>query len=188
MTSQASVSYPPAPSASRPSRPRRPRHARVAAAALALAGALGLTACGGDGPDDSDGSTATPTPSATATADTGGGTGDSGASDAPADALEGSWFTTADGKALALMFNGEEAALFVTGGTVCSGTARESAGTRSIRLKCADGAEGRTNGTVDSVGRTSLKVTWEGALGTETYTKAEGGTLPTDLPTAGPGS
>ncbi|MBB5128520.1 hypothetical protein [Streptomyces griseoloalbus] len=179
------MTYPPASPASLASRSRR---ARVAAAALGLVGALALTACGGDGSDGSGDSTAAPTPSVTATADSGGGTGGSGASGAPAGGLEGSWLTTAEGTAVVLMFDGEEAALFATGGTVCSGTARESGGTRSIRLKCPAGSGDRTNGTVDSVDKTSLKVTWEGALGAETYTKAEGGTLPTGLPTAGPGS
>jgi hypothetical protein len=155
---------------------------------VGLAGALVLTACGGDGSDDSDDSSTGPTPSATATADSGGGTGGSGTSTAPAGELEGSWLTTADGTAVVLMVNGEEAALFVTGGTVCSGTARERAGTHSIRLKCGGGTEDRANGTVDSVGEDSLKVTWEGALGTETYTRAEGDSLPTGLPTEGLGS
>lgn len=179
------MTYSPASPSSRGSRSRR---ARVTVAAVGLAGALTLTACSGDGSDDSGDSAAGPTPSATATAGSGGGTGGPGASAAPAGELEGSWLTTADGKAVALMVNGEDAALFATGGTVCSGTAREQAGTHSIRLKCSDGTEDRANGTVDSVGENSLKVTWEGALGTETYTKTEGGSLPTGLPTAGLGS
>ncbi|MFI2380135.1 hypothetical protein ACH5AO_34565 [Streptomyces sp. NPDC018964] len=153
-----------------------------------LTGTLLLTACGGGGSGGSDDSTAGPTPSTTATADSGGGTGGSGASAAPASELEGSWLTTAGGKAVVLMVNGEEAALFATGGTVCSGTARERAGTHSIRLKCGDGTEERANGTVGSVDGDSLEVTWEGALGTETYTKAEGDSLPTGLPTEGLGS
>ncbi len=174
-------------SAPRGSRGPRSRRARVAAAAVGLAGALVLTACGGDGSGDPDDS-ASPTPSATATADSGGGTGGSGASGAPAGELEGSWLTTAGGKAVALMINGEEAALFATGGTVCSGSARERGGSSSISLTCADGTEDRAKGTVDSVDGTTLKVTWEGGLGAETYTKAEGGKLPTGLPTAGLGS
>ncbi|MFD7698759.1 hypothetical protein [Streptomyces caelestis] len=156
--------------------------------AVGLAGALALTACSGGGSDDPDGSAAGPTPSAAATADSGGGAGGSAASTAPPGELEGSWLTTSGGKAVALMVNGEDAALFATGGPVCSGTAREQAGTHSIRLKCDDGTEDRARGTVDSVRGDSLKVTWEGALGTETYTKAEGGSLPTGLPTAGLGS
>lgn len=179
------MTYSPASPSSRGSRSRR---ARASVAAVGLAGALVLTACGGDGSDDSDDSSTGPTPSATATADSGGGTGGSGTSTAPAGELEGSWLTTADGTAVVLMVNGEEAALFVTGGTVCSGTARERAGTHSIRLKCGGGTEDRANGTVDSVGEDSLKVTWEGALGTETYTRAEGDSLPTGLPTEGLGS
>lgn len=153
------------------------RHTRVAAVALALAGALTLTACGGGGSDDSDGP-ASPTPSAPATAD-------SGASGAPAGELEGSWLTTSKGNAVVLMVDGEKAALFATGGTMCTGTAREDGASRSISLKCDDGSDDRASGTVDSVEGTSLKVTWEGALGTETYTKAEGGSLPPGLPTPG---
>ncbi|MER7487209.1 hypothetical protein ABTY20_15140 [Streptomyces sp. NPDC126497] len=155
---------------------------------MGLAGALALTACSGDGSGDPDGSAAGPTPSAAASADSGGGTGGSAAGTAPAGALEGSWLTTADGKAVALMVHGGDAALFATGGPVCSGTARERARTHSIRLKCDDGTEDRASGTVDRVGEDSLKVTWEGALGTETYTRAEGGSLPTGLPAVGSGS
>lgn len=171
----------------RGSRGPRSRRARVAVAAVGLAGALALTACGGDGSGDQDDS-ARPTPSATATTDADGGTGGSGANGAPAGELEGSWLTTAEGKAVALMINGEEAALFATGGTVCSGTARERGGSSTISLTCTDGTKDRAKGAVDSVDGTTLKVTWEGGLGAETYTKAEGGKLPTGLPTTGLGS
>lgn len=181
------MTYQPASPSSRGSHSRRARVVAVAVA-VGLTGTLVLTACGGGGSDGSDDSTAGPTPPTTATADSGGGTGGSGASAAPASELEGSWLTTADGKAVVLMVNGGDAALFATGGTVCSGTARERAGTHSIRLKCGDGAEERANGTVGSVGEDSLEVTWEGALGTETYTKAEGSSFPTGLPTEGLGS
>ena len=160
------------------------RRARWAAAAVGLAGALTLTACGGDG-DGSDDASATPTPSVTRTADTGGGTG--GSDKAPAGDLQGSWLTTADGKAVVLMVNGEEAALFATGGTVCSGTAKGDA-EATIALKCPTGNGDRTKGTVTSVDGKSLTVAWEGAAGEETYTKAEGGSLPPGLPTQGLGS
>ncbi len=180
------VTQAPAPHAPVPRGSSRGR-VRAAAAAVGLAGALTLTACGGNGSDGADG-TPSPTPSATASADSGGGTGGPGASGAPAGGLDGSWLTTAGGAAVVLMVNGEEAALFATGGTLCTGSAREDGGSRSISLKCDDGTEDRASGTVDSVDGTSLKVTWEGALGTETYTKAEGGDFPTGLPTAGPAS
>ncbi|GAB2819984.1 hypothetical protein GCM10027073_59130 [Streptomyces chlorus] len=166
---------------------------RLAVAATGLAGALVLTGCSSDS-DSGDDSTPSAEPSTSATTDPDGGTGEtdetggSDTSSAPAGELEGSWLTTADGKAVALMFTGEQAALFATGGTVCSGTAQEDAGTSTISLKCANGNEDRASGTVDSVSGATLKVTWEGSLGTETYTKAEGSRLPSGLPTAGPGS
>jgi hypothetical protein len=162
------------------------RRMRGAAVAAALAGALVLTACSGDGDSDStDGSSADP--SATASADTGGGTGGSGSGSASGD-LEGSWLATTGGKAVVLVVTGTKAGLFTTGGTVCSGTAGERDGMRMIRLKCPDGKKDRATGMVDSVGKAQLKVTWEGGLGAETYTKAEGGKLPSGLPTAGLGS
>ncbi|MFE6282390.1 hypothetical protein [Streptomyces sp. NPDC057877] len=157
-------------------------HARVAVAALGLAGVFLLGACSDDGGSDADEGTPSPSASATSTetADTGGGTG----SGAPSGELEGSWLATTGGDAVALVVTGDKAGLFATGGTVCSGTADA----RTIRLTCTDGSDDRETGRVDSVDGTTLKVTWESGLGTETYTKAEGGQLPTGLPTEGLGS
>ncbi|MFD7132130.1 hypothetical protein [Streptomyces sp. NPDC059894] len=161
-----------------------------------LAGALALTACSDDGGSDDTPSATSSTASSTASsADTGGGTGDSGdsggtggsASARASSELEGSWLATADGKAVALVITGSQAALFATGGSVCSGTAGEEADMRMIRLKCTTGTDDRTTGMVDSVDADSLRITWEGGAGQETYTKAEGGQLPSGLPTAGLG-
>lgn len=160
------------------------RRTRVAVVAASLAGALALTACSGGGDSDSKDDTS-PSASATASADTGGGTGGSASASGE---LEGSWLATTDGKAVALVVTGSQAGLFATGGAVCSGTAGEQDGMRMIRLKCTDGSKDRAVGMVDSVGKAQLKVTWQGGLGTETYTKAQGGKLPTGLPTAGLGS
>ncbi|MEU9338420.1 hypothetical protein AB0D49_35605 [Streptomyces sp. NPDC048290] len=147
-----------------------------------LAGLLALSGCGGGGSDDD---SAPPSPSPTASADTGGTDGDTPAA---VGELEGSWVTTsADGKVVALIVTGAEAGLFATGGNVCGGPAGEADGERVISLKCTDGGDDRATGTVDSVSATTLEVTWEGSLGTETYTKAEGGQLPSGLPTAGLG-
>ncbi|MGC9542319.1 hypothetical protein [Streptomyces sp. UG1] len=164
------------------------RRVRVAAAAATLAGALALTACSGGGDSDDSSSSDSPSASATTGADTGGGTDGGAGGGSASGGLEGSWLATTDGKAVALVVTGEEAGLFATGGTVCSGTAGEEGGKRTIRLKCTDGSKDRAAGTVDSVDGRQLKVTWEGDLGEETYTKAEGGKLPTGLPTAGLGS
>ncbi|MFJ6085919.1 hypothetical protein ACIQI8_31480 [Streptomyces sp. NPDC092369] len=163
---------------------------RIAAAAAGLAGVLALTGCSDDGGSD-DGTSSNPSASATstATADTGGGSGDSSASgDADgttaSDGLQGSWLATTDGKAVALVVNGKQAGLFSTGGTVCSGTAGEEAGMQMIHLTCTDGSKQRATGMVDSVNKSALAVTWSGSLGKETYAKAEGGQLPSGLPTA----
>ncbi|MFH8657195.1 hypothetical protein [Streptomyces afghaniensis] len=172
----------------RPGASRRVR-VRVAAAAAGLAGALVLSACSGDGGSGDD-SASTPAPSATASAGTGGdsGSGSGSGSDGSAGGeLAGSWLATTDGKAVALVITGKQAALFATGGSVCTGTAGEQSGMRMIRLKCTDGSKDRATGMVDSVNGRSLKVTWEGGLGAETYQKAEGGKLPTGLPTGGLG-
>ncbi|MBB5796541.1 hypothetical protein [Streptomyces caelestis] len=172
-------------------RPGARQGVRVAAAAAGLAGVLVLSACSGDGGSGDD-ATSSPAPSAAASAGTGDDSGSgsesgSGSDGSAADGLAGSWLATTDGKAVALVITGKQAALFATGGSVCSGTAGEESGMRIIRLKCTDGSKKRTTGMVDSVNGQSLKVTWEGGLGAETYTKAEGGKLPTGLPTAGLG-
>ncbi|WP_235457297.1 hypothetical protein [Streptomyces olivochromogenes] len=158
---------------------------RIAAAAAGLVGALALTACSSGG-DSNDDSSASPSASAAPTSTAGsGGTGGTGSS---AGKLQGSWLTTTDGKAVALVITGKQAALFGTGGTVCSGSAGVEAGMQMIHLKCADGSKDRATGMVDSVSGSTMKVTWSGKLGKETYTKAEGGKLPPGLPTASLGA
>ena len=159
---------------------------RMAAAAAGLAGALVLTACSGDSSDDSSSTpSASSSATSTATADSGG----SGSSpSAASDGLQGSWLATAGGKALVLVVTGKQAALFTTGGVVCNGTAGEEAGMQMIHLTCTDKSKTRTTGMVNSVSKSSLAVTWSGTAGKETYTRAEGGNLPSGLPTASLGS
>ncbi|MEU0167268.1 hypothetical protein ABZ214_17650 [Streptomyces iakyrus] len=168
---------------------RRSGAVRVATAAAGLAGVLVLSACSGDGGSGDD-SASGPSPSDSASAATGGGSGSgsgSGSDGSAGGELAGSWLATTGGKAVALVITGKQAALFATGGSVCSGTAGEESGMRMIHLKCTDGSKDRATGMVDSVNKSSLKVTWEGGFGAETFTKAEGGKLPTGFPTAGLG-
>ncbi|MEU6668636.1 hypothetical protein [Streptomyces sp. NPDC046727] len=154
--------------------------ARVRGAVLAagLAGALALTACsegsGNGGSRDKEGSSASSSSSS--------GTASPGVTGVSAK-LQGSWITTADGTIVALVINGKQAGIFATGGSMCSGTAGTEGGMQMIHLTCADGGKDRATGMVDSVDGTTLKVTWSGRTGQETYTKAEGGKLPTGLPT-----
>ncbi|MDH6517451.1 hypothetical protein M2163_005568 [Streptomyces sp. SAI-135] len=156
---------------------------RAGLAAAGLVGALVLTACSGGGSDDDASPSASasvpPSASASPSSAASGGTSSSASGE-----VAGSWLATTGGKAVALLVNGDQAGLFATGGTVCSGSASATA----IRLKCADGNTDRGEGTVEAVGRTTLKVKWSGSVGTETYTRAEGGRLPSGLPTAELGS
>ncbi|MCF4139629.1 hypothetical protein L1856_26830 [Streptomyces sp. Tue 6430] len=168
----------------RPARGASRRRVRAAAAAGALAGALALAGCGDDGGSGASASSSPATPGVTSGTGRGGGTGGSVTASGE---LEGSWLTTADGRAVALIVTGEQAALFATGGTVCSGTAGKESDMTMIRLTCPSGKKDRTTGMVDSVDGESLEITWDGAAGGETYTKAEGGQWPSGLPTAGPG-
>ncbi|MDH6441055.1 hypothetical protein M2158_009596 [Streptomyces sp. SAI-144] len=160
--------------------PRR----RAGLAAAGLVGALVLTACSGGGSDDEPSpSSGTTGSSASASASASGGTGGTSSSSASGK-VAGSWLATTGGKAVALLVNGDQAGLFVTGGTVCSG----SASADTIRLKCTDGSKDRADGTVESVGKNTLKVNWEGGIGAETYTRADGANLPSGFPTVGSGS
>ncbi|MCW7945475.1 membrane protein [Streptomyces hygroscopicus] len=161
------------------------RQARIVLAAAGLTTALLLTGCSsGSGGSGSGGGDSSPSASASS-ADTGGGSGTPGAKPGK---LEGSWLATTGGKAVALVITGKQAALFTTGGSVCTGTAGEEAGMQMIHLKCTDGGKDRRTGMVDSMNASGMKVTWEGGIGTETYTKSESGKMPSGLPTASLGS
>ncbi|MBA2945033.1 hypothetical protein [Streptomyces himalayensis] len=160
---------------------------RIAAAAAGVAATLVLTGCssdGGDGGGAGKSSDTSSSASASASASPDSGDGSGGGSGSSGGGLEGSWLATTDGKAIALVINGKQAGLFTSGGTVCHGTAGEQAGMQMIALTCTGGNDDRSEGMVGSVTDATLKVTWEGGLGEETYRRAEGGKLPEGLPTA----
>lgn len=165
------------------------------AVAAGLGGVL-LSACGGDG-----GSEEEATPTAPASSSPSPSPSPSASASAARGELDGSWLATSGGQAVVLVLNGDEAGLFASRGTVCGGRVTEVSGRPAIRLLCggeggkngenAQGGEGgrdreRGTGTVDSVTADSLKVTWEGSVGVETFTRAEGGTLPSGVPSGVP--
>ncbi|MEV6763798.1 hypothetical protein AB0N16_24810 [Streptomyces sp. NPDC051105] len=156
----------------------------MAAAAAALVGALALAACSGGGDSGSSGGSGDSSATSSGTSAASTATSGSDGATASSDALQGSWITTSGGKIVALVITGKQAGLFETGGSVCSGTAGEEAGMRMIHLSCTGGSKDRVTGMVDSVSKSGMKVTWSGKSGEETYTKAEGGKLPSGLPTA----
>ncbi|MGB8942854.1 MAG: hypothetical protein WCD21_21825 [Streptomyces sp.] len=159
------------------------RNVRIGAAAAGLVAALVLTGCSSDGGDGGDeGKDKGSAGSSAGTPDEGGADSDadSGAdSGAEEGSSEGSWVATADGNPLALVIAGKQATLLGEN-VLCSGTA----GAETIRLKCAKGDSGRTEGTVESVNGTSMTVSWQGA-GKDQFTRTKGGKLPDGLPTAG---
>ncbi|MEU1464567.1 hypothetical protein ABZ467_28460 [Streptomyces sp. NPDC005727] len=150
---------------------------RTAAAAAGLVGALALTACGGGGAEDD----SSPAPAPTAGAES--GSGSTGTVTGASDELQGSWVTTTKGTIVALVITGKKAGLFATGGATCAGTAGTESGMRMIHLDCTNGSKDRVSGMVEPASENTLKVTWSGKLGEETYTKAEGGKLPSGMPT-----
>ncbi|WP_326803469.1 hypothetical protein [Streptomyces sp. NBC_01788] len=88
-------------------------------AAAALLGAVALSGCDSGGSGDTGGVGATPGATASTTGGDDGGAGDSAAD---GDGVDGSWLATTGGRAVALIVNGKQAALFSTGRTICTGT------------------------------------------------------------------
>ncbi|MET9604723.1 hypothetical protein ABZZ17_06595 [Streptomyces sp. NPDC006512] len=144
-------------------------HLRLSVAATTAAVAvLALTGCGSDSTPAADkpgpGASSTPAPSTPATGgDTKGGS------------LEGGWISMANpGKGVILTVKGQIAFVVEAAtGLTCEGTTNG----KTFDLKCPAGAQ-RSKGKVDSVDATTLKVTWEGAAGTDTFQKNEPGKLP----------
>ncbi|MFE3764265.1 hypothetical protein ACFXPI_21200 [Streptomyces sp. NPDC059104] len=142
----------------------------TAVAAVGATAALTLTACGSDSGKaaDKQPSAAASAPAATPPAGGAGGA-------AKAGTLDGGWISMQNpGKGVVLTVKGQTAFVVEAAtGLTCEGTSTGSA----LDLKCPTGAT-RSKGKVDSVDATTLKVTWEGPAGTDTFQRSEPGKLP----------
>ncbi|MFF8695285.1 hypothetical protein ACF08W_24100 [Streptomyces sp. NPDC015144] len=151
-----------------------------AVVAAGLLASLVLSGCGSGG--DGGKSDSAPSGAATGQADPApdtegdGGTGDSGTDAA---ALEGGWAGRTGGKAVVLSVASGKVAL-VTEQRACTGTVAGS-GTVTFTLKCVDGGDDRTSGTVESLDGKTLVVSWSSGV-RDTLAKTAAGALPSGLP------
>ncbi|GGX28306.1 hypothetical protein [Streptomyces chryseus] len=160
-------------------------YVRTTVAAAAVAAALVLTGCSGDNGADAGGDKGKDTG---ANGTSGGSAGQSstppGADQGTSADVAGSWLATTDGKIIALIIQGSDAA--VAGEHVCSGTVAEGDKV-TLRLKCADGDADRTTGVVTpGAGGDSITVKWGSGI-KDTFRKSAAGDklpegIPSDLP------
>ncbi|WP_406137599.1 hypothetical protein [Streptomyces sp. NBC_01089] len=147
-------------------------------AATGLAAALVISGCSSSDSKSSDSSkdqgtgAATPAPSASSGGGAGAGAG------AKAGDIEGSWLATTGGKSTALVIQGKQAA--IAGQHVCTGKVADM-GKPMLSLKCPDGNNDRTMGSIESVDGTTMTVSWEAGI-KDTFKKTDGKTkLPDGL-------
>ncbi|MFJ2371829.1 hypothetical protein ACIOZL_03380 [Streptomyces sp. NPDC087769] len=141
--------------------------------AAGILSAAALTGCGSDSEksDAPSGSTASEQPGDSSGDDSGSGTN--------AAALEGGWAGKTGGKAVVLSVASGKAVL-VTEQHACTGTVQD-ADKVTLTLKCVDGGDDRTAGTVESNDGKTLVVSWAGGV-QDTLAKTDPGALPSGLP------
>ncbi|MCX5161073.1 hypothetical protein OG887_18390 [Streptomyces sp. NBC_00053] len=141
--------------------------------AAGILSAAALTGCGSDSEksDAPSGSTASEQP--------GGSSGDDSGSETNAAALEGGWAGKTGGKAVVLSVASGKAVL-VTEQHACTGTVQD-ADKVTLTLKCVDGGDDRTAGTVESNDGKTVVVSWAGGV-QDTLAKTDPGALPSGLP------
>ncbi|MGW2084713.1 hypothetical protein [Streptomyces sp. NPDC001880] len=105
--------------------------------------------------------------------------GDDSGSETDAAALEGGWAGKTDGKAVVLSVSSGKAAL-LTEQHACTGTA-QGTGKVTLTLKCVDGGEDRTTGSVESNDGKTVVVSWDSGV-KDTLAKTDPGALPSGLP------
>ncbi|MFF1346493.1 hypothetical protein ACFVZJ_10905 [Streptomyces sp. NPDC058322] len=145
--------------------------------AAGILSAAALTGCGSDSEksDAPSGSTASEQPGGSS----GDSSGDDSGSGTNAAALEGGWAGKTGGKAVVLSVASGKAAL-VTEQHACTGTVQD-ADKVTLTLKCVDGGDDRTAGTVESNDGKTLVVSWAGGV-QDTLAKTDPGALPSGLP------
>ncbi|WP_328378084.1 hypothetical protein OG372_20250 [Streptomyces sp. NBC_01020] len=155
------------------------RFVRTTGIAVAgLAAALVMSGCSSSDSKSSDASndqgkganTAAPAPSSSS----GGGADGAGAK---AGDIEGSWIAMTGGKSTALVIQGKQAA--IAGQHVCTGVVA-AMGKQMLTLKCPDGNNDRTMGTIDSSDGNIMKVSWEAGI-KDTFRRTDGAKLPDGL-------
>lgn len=127
-------------------------------AVAGLAAAIVISGCssGDGGSTATDRSTAADSPAESPAT---GGDSSGGTSGAKAAAAVGSWLATTDGKSTVMVIQGQKAVLM--GATVCSGTIDDAA---KLTLRCPDGDNDRTTGSVESADSKTLKVSWSSGI------------------------
>ncbi|MER5364236.1 hypothetical protein [Streptomyces sp. NPDC002722] len=145
--------------------------------AAGILSAAALTGCGSDSEksDTPSGSTASDRPGGSS----GETSGDDSGSGTNAAALEGGWAGRTGGKAVVLSVSSGKAAL-VTEQRACTGTV-QGTGKVTLTLKCVDGGDDRTAGTVESNDGKTIVVSWAGGV-QDTLAKTDPGALPSGLP------
>ncbi|MGW7056158.1 hypothetical protein [Streptomyces sp. NPDC054887] len=154
-------------------------YVRTTVAAAIVAAALALTGCSGDSGGGADGDKGRDKGTSTGGDAGQGGTPPGGGRGASAD-VAGSWLATTDGKIIALIIQGSDAA--VAGEHVCTGTVARAAEV-TLKLKCADGDADRTTGVaVPGAGGDSLTVKWDSGIKDAFRKSAPGDKLPDGIP------
>ncbi|MFJ2789139.1 MULTISPECIES: hypothetical protein [unclassified Streptomyces] len=135
--------------------------------------AAALTGCSGDSgkSDTPDGDSGAERSAPASGGDSGSGTN--------AAALEGGWAGKTDGKAVILSVASGKAVL-ITEQHACTGTVQD-AGKVTLALKCVDGGDDRTSGSVESNDGKTVVVSWGSGV-KDTLAKTEPGALPSGLP------
>ncbi|WP_327296107.1 MULTISPECIES: hypothetical protein [unclassified Streptomyces] len=145
-------------------------------AATGLAAALVMSGCSSSDSKSSDASKDQGKGSNTAAPASSGGSGADGAGAKAAD-IEGSWLAMTGGKSTALVIQGKQAA--IAGQHVCTGTVAPM-GKPMLALKCPDGNNDRTMGSIESADGKTMTVSWEAGI-KDTFKKTDGAKLPDGL-------